>query len=189
MITRARRGPAGARISRKDTSLSQYLIAKSSRMHQGKQPMWTDEKGRAGPGAETASERETAQGDRRGPAGGEGKQENVKRVNRLSAPSGTLLKESVCLSISATQLSAYCTVTVSCPPSSFACVLLFSGSSTYCPPSFDSCLELSVQETLVHSHPAPPSSIPPLSPPSYVVRPEPVTWPGATSAIYPLGTQ
>ena len=67
----------------------------------------------------------------------------------MSAPSGTLLKESVCLSISATQLSAYCTVTVSCPPSSFSCVIPFSVSPPtlflslrccYCyppPPSFD----------------------------------------------------
>lgn len=96
----------------------------------------------------------------------------------MSAPSGTLLKESVCLSISATQLSAYCTVTVSCPPSSFSCVIPFSVSPPT--PLLSTtlvrlrCPEPSVQET------------------SCILIPcrhlrSPVTWPEATGAIYPLG--
>ena len=97
--------------------------------------------------------RETLGGKQRG-GGRKGKRKrkeenkkNVKRVNRLSAPSGTLLKESVCLSISATQLSAYCTVTVSCPPSSFSCVIPFSVS----PPTLSLSLCLSLSPLLLLS--------------------------------------
>lgn len=109
-----------------------------------------------------------------------GKKKNKRRVDRLSAPSGTLLKESVCLSISATQLSAYCTVTVSCPPSSFPRVIPLSSLSLSLPhlPLLRGARSpTGVQEARLHSHPG-----------ARHLR-SPVTWPEATRCNLPVRTR